>query len=186
MAKWKAHQASSTDYYKSQVSSMVLEPVNVNTCTREEQLKIPNISTSQVNALIAKRAGGTIFHTYDDLRCVTGVGAKTIKLISPFIKFETRRETEPPPGSSQGSGSAAAQTPDPEFGTAPVPELSAHFSRQKPQSRKDRRSDYGPVNRVRVALYQGLTCRDGKCHCTIGSTGEVEAPPRRAPDAPQK
>ena len=85
LAKWKDHQAASDENHRSEICSMVLERVNVNTCTREQLIKVPHLTLAQVNAIWKKREEGTVFRTLDDLKHVQGVGPKTVKSILPFV-----------------------------------------------------------------------------------------------------
>ena len=87
-AKWKEHQAALTDHHKAQVASLALAPVNANTSTREHLAVVPGLSVKQVDALIKSRSEGAVYRSLDDLQSVPGLGAKTIKSISPFIKFD--------------------------------------------------------------------------------------------------
>ena len=100
IAKWKEHQAALMDHHKARVASLAQAPVNVNTSTRDELVLVPGLSVKQVDALIKSRNVGALFRSPDDLHNVTGLGAKTIKNISPFIKFDRGGRT---PGTSASS-----------------------------------------------------------------------------------
>ena len=166
-AKWKDHQAALIDHHKAKVASLALAPVNVNTSTRDELVLVPGLSVKQVDALIKSRNEGAWHRSLEDLHSVPGLGAKTIKNISPFIKFDRGGRT---PGTS--ASSTAYTVPPSSTRDTDLPSVSETESYRscascpsageprtlKPinPSRKGRKCDTGPVHHVNISLYQGL------------------------------
>lgn len=62
------------------------EPIDPNTASRDQLMALPGIGEKKANAIIEARDQGT-YRTAEDLMRVSGIGAKTMEALKPFLKF---------------------------------------------------------------------------------------------------
>src|SRR5262249_11108029 len=62
-------------------------PININTASVEQLMRLPGVGSVTANNIIAARAEKP-FRTLNDLDAVKGIGPKTLDKLRPFVVFE--------------------------------------------------------------------------------------------------
>jgi competence protein ComEA len=70
-------------------------PIDLNRATAEELQQLPGVGPVTSQRIVATRAAGP-FKTVDELRRVSGIGAKTLEKLRPFITVGSSTGDDPP------------------------------------------------------------------------------------------
>lgn len=64
------------------------EIINLNTASRSDLLRLPNIGTVRADAILAYRAEHGPFRSLDELQNVDGIGPGTLETLRPFLSVD--------------------------------------------------------------------------------------------------
>ena len=64
------------------------EIINLNTATRSDLMRLPDIGPSRADAILAYRQEHGLFQTVDDLLNVHGIGPGTLEALRPYLSAE--------------------------------------------------------------------------------------------------
>ncbi|MFP4498048.1 MAG: ComEA family DNA-binding protein [Vulcanimicrobiota bacterium] len=70
------------------------EPININTASKDQLIKLPGIGDERARSIIEYRNRKGLFKSEDDIKKVNGIGEGVFKDITPYIYVETKEESK--------------------------------------------------------------------------------------------
>jgi competence protein ComEA len=78
---------------RKDVAQSTSDPIDLNTATPEQILKLPGIGPKRASAIIEARKQKP-FRSVQDLRRIKGIGKKTIMKLAPFVVVKPPQESQ--------------------------------------------------------------------------------------------